>query len=151
VLPVAIQSGDTALATIILDSGGIPAAALTESLEAAKAAKKADMVALLEKAGAKPFEDFKIDAALLAKFPGTYRGPTGNELTIVGAGARVTIGAPAAPPEQRLVLVATAERAFKALGAPVAVTFQVDGDKVTGFSLTQGAAQPVAFTRVEGK
>jgi len=151
VLPIAIQSGDAELAKLILDSGGVPAASLTEALEAAKAASKPDMVALLEKAGAKPFEDFKIDPALFAKFPGVYKGPTGNELSIVAAGARLTIGPPAAPAAQRLTLVATAEKAFKGLGAPVSITFQIEGDKVVGFALVQGAGQPAIFTRVEGK
>ena len=150
-LTSAIQSGDAGLAKFVLDSGGLPPAALSDALESAKAANKADMVTLLEQAGAKPYEDFKIDPALLAKFPGTYKGPTGNELTIVAAGARLTIGPAAAPPAQRLVLVATEEKKFKGIGAPITLTFQVDGDKVTGFALAQGASPPAAYTRVEGK
>jgi len=150
-LTSAIQSGDAGLAKFVLDSGGLPATALTDALESARAANKADMVALLEQAGAKPYEDFKIDPAVLAKFPGTYKGPTGNELTIAAAGARLTIGPAAAPPGQRLVLVATEEKKFKGIGAPITVTFQMDGDKVTGFALAQGANPPAAYTRVEGK
>jgi hypothetical protein len=151
VLPIAIQEGDAALASAILESGGLPPASLTDALEGAKAANKADMVALLEKAGAKPYEDFKVDPALLSKFPGTYKTSSGNELTVAAAGARLTIGQAAAPPAQRLTLVATGDRAFKGIGAPIAITFQVDGDKVTGFALTQGGGQPVTYTRVEGK
>jgi len=150
-LTSAIQSGDAGLAKFVLDSGGLPPAALSDALESAKAANKADMVTLLGQAGAKPYEDFKIDPALLAKFPGTYKGPTGNELTIRAAGARLTIGPAAAPPAQRLVLVATEEKKFKGIGAPITLTFQVDGDKVTGFALAQGANPPAAYTRVEGK
>jgi len=150
-LTSAIQSGDADLAKFVLDSGGLPASALSDALESAKGANKADMVTLLERAGAKPYEDFKIDPALLAKFPGTYKGPTGNELTIGAAGARLTIGPAAAPPAQRLVLVATEEKKFKGIGAPITLTFQVDGDKVTGFALGQGANPPAAYTRVEGK
>lgn len=151
VLPIAIQTGDTALATAILDSGGVPPASLSDALEEAKAANKPDMVALLEKAGAKPYDDFKIDPSLLAKFPGTYKSANGNELTVAAAGVRLTIGPAAAPPAQRLMLVATGEKAFKGIGAPIAITFQVEGDKVTGFALAQGAGQPATYTRVEGK
>ena len=147
----AIQSGDGALAKFILDSGGLSAGNLTEALETARAANKTDMVALLEQAGAKPYEDFKIDPALLAKFPGTYKGTAGNELTVVAAGARITIGPAAAPPGQRLTLVATTEKAFKAIGAPFTVTFQVEGDKVASFTLTQGTNPGQVYTRVEGK
>jgi len=150
-LSSAIQSGDASLAKFILDSGGITPSALSDALEGARAANKAEMASLLEKAGAKPYEDFKIDAAMLAKFPGTYKGPTGNELTLAAAGARLTIGPAAAPPAQRLTLVATGENAFKAIGAPISVTLQVAGDKVAGFTLTQGANPGQVYTRVEGK
>jgi hypothetical protein len=109
------------------------------------------MVALLDKAGAKPYEDFRVDPAILAKLPGTYKNAAGNELSVVAAGARITIGNPAAPPAQRITGYATGEKSFKAIGIPVTVTFTVDGDKVTGFTLVQGAGQPVTYTRVEGK
>ena len=151
VLPVAIQEGDASLVTAILASGGVPAASLTDALEGARAANQADMVALLEKAGAKPYEDFKVDPALLAKLPGTYRNPAGNELSVAAAGARITIGNPAAPPAQRITGVATGEKTFKAIGIPATVTFTVEGDKVTGFALVQGGGQPITYTRVEGK
>jgi hypothetical protein len=112
---------------------------------------KPELVTLLEQAGAKPYEDFKIDPALLAKFPGTYKNAGGNEVTIVAAGPRITLGPAAAPPGQRLTLVATGDKAFKAIGAPLTITFQVDGDKIAGFTLTQGANPGTVFTRVEGK
>lgn len=149
-LTSAIRSADASLAKIILDSGGLPASSLSDALETAKAANKADMIALLEQAGAKPYEDFKIDPAMLATFVGTYRGPTGNQLTIAPAGARITVGAAASPPAQRLTFVATGEKAFKAIGAPIVLTVQVEADKVAGFTLTQGAIVTV-YTRVEGK
>jgi len=129
----------------------LPPAALTDALEGAKTANKADIIAMLEKAGAKPYEDFKVDPALLAKFPGTYKGTGGNELTIAAAGARLTIGQAATPPAQRLTLVATAAMAFKGIGQPLTITFQVEGDKVTGILLSQGGGQPATYTRVEGK
>ena len=151
VLPIAIQEDDAVLAKAILESGGIPAGSLSDAIEMAKAAGKADMVTLLEKAGAKPYEDFKVDPALLAKLPGTYRNPAGNELSVVAAGARITIGNPAAPPAQRIAGYATGEKTFKAIGVPATVTFTVEGDKVTGFTLVQGGGQPITYTRVEGK
>jgi len=150
-LATAVQTNDNALAVLIIERGNLTAADLTDSLEAARAANKTEIVALLEKVGAKPYEDFKIDPALLAKFPGTYKGPTGNELTIAAAGVRLTIGAAGAPAPQRRTMVATAGTSFKGIGVPVTVTFLVEGDKVTGFSLTQGTGQPATYTRVEGK
>lgn len=150
-LTSAIQAGDAALARVILDSGGLSPISLSDAFEAAKAANKPELVTMLETAGAKPYEDFKIDAAVLAKLAGTYRGPTGNELTVAPAGARLTIGPPTAPPGQRLTLVATGDNAFKAIGAPITVMFQVNADKVTGFTLTQGSNPASTYSRVEGK
>jgi hypothetical protein len=150
VLPMAIQAGDASLAKAILDSGGIPASSLSDAFEMAKAANQTEMIALLEKAGAKPYEDFKVDPALLAKFPGTYKAAAGNEVIVAAAGARLTI-APAAAPAQRLTLVATGEKAFKAIGPPVSLTFQVEGDKVVSLTVVQGAAPAAVYTRVEGK
>jgi hypothetical protein len=147
----AIQSGDGPLVKVILDSGGLAPAALSDALETAKAANKAEMVTLLEQAGAKPYEDFKIDPAMLAKFAGSYKGTSGNEVTVVAAGARISLGQAGAPPAQRLILVATGDKAFKAIGAPITVTFQVEGDKVASFTLTQGTNPGTVFTRVEGK
>jgi hypothetical protein len=151
VLGAAVGDGDVDMVKTILDAGPLPAGSLTDALEAARTAKNDAIIAMLEKAGAKPYDDFKVDPGLLAKFPGTYRAPSGNELTIVAAGARLTIGSAAAPPGQRLAMVATGEKAFKGIGAPIAVTFTLDGDKVSGFALTQGGGAATTYTRVEGK
>ena len=151
VLPIAIQTDDAALVKVILDSGGLPAGSLSDAIEMATAANKTEMITLLQKAGAKPYEDFKVDPAVLAKLPGTYKNPAGNELSVVAAGARITIGNPAAPPAQRITGYATGEKTFKAIGVHATVTFTIDGDKVTGFTLVQGAGQPIIYTRVEGK
>jgi hypothetical protein len=149
-LSTAVQTGDAGLAKVILDSG-VAAANLSDALESAKAANKTEIVTLLEQAGAKPYQDFKVDPALLARFPGTYKAPgTGNEFTVVAAGARLTFG-PATGAGQRLTLVATGEKSFKAIGPPITVTFQVEGDKVSSLTVTQGANPAQVFTRVEGK
>jgi len=150
-LSSAIQSGDASLVKVILDSGGLAAGNLSDALEMAKAASKPELVTLLEQAGAKPYEDFKIDPATAARFPGTYKNAGGTELTIVAAGARLTLGQAASPPGQRLTLVATGDKAFKAIGAPITVTFQGEGDKIASFTLIQGANPGTVFTRVEGK
>ena len=47
---------------------------------------------MLEKAGAKVPEEFKIDAAQLERFAGRYKNAGGNELVVVVNGARLAIG-----------------------------------------------------------
>lgn len=149
-MTAAIQSDDAGLAKVILESGLQPAH-LTDALEMAKSRNKTEMVTLLEQAGATPYQDFKIDPAMLAKLVGTYKGPTGNQLTIAPAGTRITVGAAAAPPAQRLTFVATGDMAFKAIGPPIVLTIQVEGDKIAGFTLNQRPNIVTVYTRVEDK
>lgn len=148
----AIEEGDASLAKFILDSGGIPAATLSEALEAAKAKNKTEMVTMLEAAGAKVPEDFKMDAAQLARFAGTYKNASGTEIAIVVNGTRLSIGPPSAPPAQRGTLAAKDATTFRGIGmGGVSVVFKVDGDKVTGFNLIPPQGNPIVYTRVEGK
>ena len=148
----AIQSGDASLVKVILDSGGIPAANLSDALETAKATQKTELAALLEQAGAKAFEDFTMDPAQLAKFAGTYKVAGGTEVVLAVAGTRLSMGAAAAPPAQRATLAPKDATTFRGVGmAGTVFVFKVDGDKVTGFTITPVQGSPVVFTRVEGK
>jgi hypothetical protein len=149
VLQGAAQEGDADVVKAILDSGGVPPAKLTDALEAAKTAKKADVVALLEKAGAKPAEAFNIDPAVLAKYSGIYKGPQGD-IEIAVADGGLTIGLPGAPPTQRGKMVAKDNTTFRGVGMNgTSFVFQVSGDKVTGFQIAPPQGAPITFTRVE--
>jgi ankyrin repeat protein len=53
-LLAAVSAPDAATVTIILESGGLSAASLSNALEAATKGRHQDIVALLERAGAKP-------------------------------------------------------------------------------------------------
>ena len=53
-LMAAISGPDAAITKIILDSGGLSAATLSDALDAAMKAKRQEIVVLLERAGAKP-------------------------------------------------------------------------------------------------
>ncbi len=148
----AIEDGDAVLTKFILETGGLPASNLSEPLEIAKAANKAEIVALLEQAGAKPIDDFKIDAGQLERFAGTYKNGSGNELTVVVAGARLSVGPPGIPAAQRTVFVATDAKTFRGIGTGgVTYVFNIDGDRVTGFNRTPPQDNPIVYTRVEGK
>jgi len=148
----AIESDDAPLVKFILDSGGVPAQKLSEALEAAQAQKKTELVAMLEQAGAKPPEEFRMDAAQLDRLAGTYRNPAGNELAVAVAGARLSVGPPGAPPEQRRTLAAKDATTFRAVGiAGLSVVFKVEGERITGFTLTPPQGAPVVYTRMEGK
>ena len=148
----AIGSDDGALVKFILDSGGIPAPKLSEALEAAKSQKKTEMASMLEKAGAKEPEEFKIDAAQLERFAGRYKNAGGNELIVVVNGARLALGPAAAPPDQRAALAAKDATTFRAIGMRgMSIVFKIEADKVTGFTLMPPQGGPVVYTRTEGK
>jgi len=148
----AVDQGDVVLTKFILDSGGLPASNLSEALEAAKTANKAEIVALLEQAGAKVPDEFKMDAAQLERFAGTYKNPAGIETTVVVAGTRLSLGAPGAPPAQRGVLAAKDAVTFRGIGmGGVSVVFKLEGDKVTGFNMVLPQGNSIVYTRVEGK
>ena len=142
-LSSAVSEGDTALVKVILDSGGIPAATLSDALENARAKNKTEVVTMLERAGAKPYDDFKIDEAQLARYAGSYQSPGGLILVFTVAGTRLTGG----PPGQTFVLSATDATTFRVIGAPgITITFQVADSTVTGLSLMQGSNK-TPFTR----
>jgi len=146
-LASAVSDGDTALVKVILDSGGVPAATLSDALENARAKNKTEVVTMLEQAGAKPYDDFKIDEAQLARYAGSYQGPSGLPLVFTVAGSRLTGG----PPGQKFVLSAIDATKFRVIGAPgITITFQVADGKVTGLSLTQGN-NTTPFTRLAEK
>jgi ankyrin repeat protein len=151
-LSAAAGQGDAVLAKFILDTGGLPASNLSEVLEVAKAGNKTEIVRLLEQAGAKPLEDFKIDTAQLERFAGTYKNASGNEITVAVAGFRLTVGVAGTPPTQRTVFAAINATTFRGIGTGgVRIVFKVDGDRVTGFNRMPPEDNPIVYTRVEGK
>ena len=149
----AIQDNNPSLAKVVLDGGGLPATTLSDALEFAKSQNKTEIAAALEQAGAKPAEDFKLSAEQLAKFAGSYRNPTGNEITVVVNGSRLTVGPAAAPTGQRLMLIAKDAATFRVLspnGGSGSLVFKIEADKVTGATLTMGP-NPIVLTRTEAK
>lgn len=152
-LSMAIQGNDAALASYILEQGKVPAANLTDALETARTQGKTEMAAMLEKAGAKPYDEFKLDAAALAKLAGTYKNAGGTEFTVLVNGSRLSFGPSAAPASNRLTLVAKDATTFRVIGTggqPGTAVFGIDGDKATTLTLTIGP-QNIPLTRVEGK
>jgi Ankyrin repeats (3 copies) len=149
----AIDAGDAALAKFILDSGGLPASTLSQALEGAKAANKTDIVTLLEAAGVKVPEEFKIDPAQLQRFAGLYKSPTnGFEQLIAVTGEKLTIGRPGIAADQRDTLAAKDATTFRTIGmGSVTLVFKLEGEKVTGFSMVPPEGSPVPYARVESK
>jgi ankyrin repeat protein len=143
----AVSEPDPAMTKAILESGGFQPATLSAALESANSAKQTEILALLERAGAKPFAEVKVDEAQLARYAGTYRSPSGNELVFTFSDGKLTGGIGG----QRATLAASDEKTFRVVSIPgITVAFQVEGGKVSGLVVNQfGNAIP--YTRVEGK
>lgn len=144
-LMAAVGSSDAAMAKVVLDSGGLEPGTLSDALEAAKARGNKEIVAALEQAGAKPRVEFKVEAAALARYAGTYRGPGGADLVLTVAGDRLagTVNG------QRLTFVARDATTFGVAEGPGAtLTVHLDGDKVTSVGFPNNAT---SWTRVEGR
>ena len=151
-LGAAVDDNDEALAKAVLDSGGVPAAHLTDALEQARADGKTKIAALLEQAGAKPYDAFSIDPAVLAKFAGDYTNPTGLVMTVTVAGSQLRAHISAAPPDQHFILIAKDATTFRAVGMQgTTFVFTLEGDKATAIAITPVQGSPAKYTRVEKK
>ena len=149
-LTAAVREDDTSLAQAVLDSGGVTPGQLSDALEAARAQNKTGVAALLEKAGAKPYQDFPIEPAQLARLAGVYKNPAGTaEIVVTVAGPRLTISSSTG---LRATLVAQDAKTFKAIGmGGMTVVFDTGADVVKSFTIAPAQGAPVVYTRVEGK
>jgi ankyrin repeat protein len=143
----AVSDGNAEIAKVILEIGGVSAPTMSDALEAATRAKQPDVVTMLERAGAKPHVELKLDAAQLARYVGSYRS-TGNmpQVTIASANGRLvaTLGG-----QQPLTLVARDAATFGALEQPGAkVTFRVENGKAVAMTFSI-MGNTMMFTRAE--
>jgi hypothetical protein len=144
----AIATFDMATIKIILDSGGLPALALSDALALATKTKHREVVALLERAGAKPGVEFKMAPGRLASFAGRYRGAGLDEVVFTLSDGRL-IGGPAG---QKLTLIPRSETTFGAVDHPgLVIEFIVKDGKAIAFSFSQGGGINATYTRVEGR
>jgi hypothetical protein len=144
-LMAAVSMADFATTKVVLDSGGFSSDTLTDALESAKNGKHDDIVALLDRAGAKPRVEFNIDQAQLSRYAGTYRGPGDADLILTVARGRLAGGVQG----QHLTFVARDLTTFGVAEAPGAtLTFRLEGDKVMSIGFPSSAT---TWTRVEGK
>jgi ankyrin repeat protein len=147
VFTMAVGQKNAAMVKGLIDTGKVSAETLSTGMAAASAAGATDMVEMLKAAGAKPLEEPKLDAAVLASYAGSYRDTQNNEMKLEVAGGRLT----AAAFGQTIPLRAIDATTFAPLPYPaIRITLKVDGDKVNGLEFKQGNMTQ-AYTRVEAK
>lgn len=136
VLMSGVNKSNEAVVKIALDKGGAKPQTLTAALVAASAdAKNAGIVEMLKKAGAVPPPE--IDAATLQSYVGTYRGDPGPEFTITLKDGKLFVAPQGA--RDPLPLMAIDKTNFRPTAFEgLTVTFNVEGENVTGLALKQG-------------
>lgn len=145
VLLGAVSDGDAEMVQAALGAKVAPdAGTLTAALASATAAPdKATIADLLRKAGAKP--PFEVDAATLQSYAGRYKSD-GPEVAVTVSGGLLYFAFRSNDPLAMMPLDKTNFRPIAFDG--LTVTLNVEGDKVTGFTLKQGA-NTTLFKRVE--
>jgi ankyrin repeat protein len=143
VLMSGVGNGNVEMVKLALARGGLDADALSNALASANEEKNTEIAELLKQAGAKPPREanFQVDAATLKSYEGSYKPEQGPELKVaVNADGKLTIiGSGGAT-----VLGAFDKTSFRPVAfAGLVITFNVEGDKVTGFTLKQGQSLQV--------
>jgi ankyrin repeat protein len=139
------REGKAPLVEIAVAKGGLKPEALTSAYAAVMNDKdKAAIAEILKKAGATP--PLEIDPATLQSYAGRFRPEQGAEIVFSVNEGRLF----AAPgPQPPIAMMALDKTTFKpAAFDGIVVTFTVEGDKVTGLTVKQGANTTV-YKRAE--
>lgn len=138
-----VEDGNVEIVKIALDKGGLKPETLNSALRRASSEKK-EIVELLKKAGAVVVE-VSVEPEVLKSYAGLYKHDQIGELTIelkdgklVG---RITNQGP-------FTTYAVNKTTFAIIEVEATITFNTEGDKVTGFTLKQGGGTFV-FKRIE--
>jgi ankyrin repeat protein len=118
-----------------LDSKGVKPETLTVALALSSMdEKKAAITEMLKQAGAQP--PLQLDAATLQSYTGKYKGDPGPEATVTVKDGKLFVGGFSREPIPLIPLDKTTFRPLPFSG--ITLTFNVEGDKVTGAALKQG-------------
>jgi hypothetical protein len=146
-LQIGASAGQLELVRVVLAAGGLKAEALSGALSAATRGKHAEIAELLTKAGAvpPPAADFQVDVETLKTYVGTYKPAAGGDFTVALKDGKLVAG----PASQPLTLGAFDKTRFRPLDIDgVTITFNVENNTVTGFTLKQGTNTQV-FKKVQ--
>jgi len=134
VLTTGTRENNEEFVKIALERGGLKPDTLTAALALATNDKNMGIVELLKKAGAVP--PLEVDAATLQTYVGKYKGEPGPEFSIVVKEGKLFASGLG---RQDIVLMAIDKVTFRPLAfGGIALTFNVEGDKVTGLAFKQG-------------
>jgi hypothetical protein len=148
VLMTGVREPNIALVDVALARGTAKAETLTAALAAFIPDEgdkdKTAILAMLKKAGAVPPPE--IDAAILQSYAAKYKNEQGTEFAVTFKDGKLLV-APVG--QQPLALMAVDKVTFRPTAFDgLVITMNVEGDKITGFTLKQGTTTQV-FKRLE--
>lgn len=141
-----VQEGNIEIVKMVLDKGGLKPETLNNALRRASSGKNKEIVELLKKAGAVAVE-VAVDPEVLKSYAGLYKNDQVGELTFEIRDGKL---AGRVSGQGWFTTSAIGKNAFSIIEVEATITFNTEGDKVTGFALSQGGANFV-FKRVEQK
>lgn len=144
-LTESVQSGNVDVVKVVLDKGGLKPETLNNALRRASSANK-EIVELLKKAGAVAIE-VTVEPEVLKSYAGLYKNEQVGELTFEIRDGKL---AGSASGQGWFTTSAIGKNTFAIIEVEATITFNTEGDKVTGFALIQGGSNFV-FKRVEPK
>lgn len=147
VLIAGVRGGNQELVKIALDKGGAKPQTLTAALAASSAdAKNAAITEMLKKAGAVPPPE--IDAATLQSYAGKYKADPGPEFTINIKDAKMFV----VTQGQTIAMMPIDKTNFRPVEFEgITITFNVEGQNVTGLAFKQGSSTTQMKRVVEAK
>jgi ankyrin repeat protein len=147
VIMVGVQRGNPAIVKAALDRGGALPQTLTQALGQAEASGQTEIVQMLKAAGAKPRDlpKVQIEEETLKSYAGVYRNDQIGDLTFRFTDGKLT-GQLAG--QGSFNVAASDKTTFSIVEVPATIKFKVEGDKVTGFALTQNG-MTFDFKKVE--
>lgn len=130
----AAGEGNAAIVKVVLERGKMGPETLSEALATASQRQQAEVVALLEAAGAKPPVAVAVDPAILKTYEGAYDAAEGFSVTVTLKEGTLTLAAEG----ENLTLAALDPVSFRVAEAPgVKIMFQVEEGKVRGMNVDQ--------------
>ena len=141
-----VQDGKVEIVKVAVEKGGLKQETLNNALRRASSVGNKEIIDLLKKAGAVAVE-VTVEPEVLKSYAGLYKNEQVGELTIEIRDGKL---AGRVSGQGWFTTSAMSKNSFAIIEVEATITFNTEGDKVTGFALSQGGGNFV-FKRVEQK
>lgn len=141
-----VQSGKIEIVKVVIEKGGVKPETLNNALRRASSGGNKEIIDLLKKAGAVAVE-VTVEPEILKSYAGVYKNEQVGEVTFEIKDGKL---AGRVSGQGGFTTSATGKNTFSINEVEATITFNTEGDKVTGFALSQGGANFV-FKRIEQK